>query len=236
VRERVYRYREVERRLLASRPGARVLDLGCGSGENLERLVRYGGRAFGAEPGLERARRAAARAPTAAARGEALPWRDASFDLVYVSHVLHHAEDLVAVLREVHRVLAPGGILFAIETVEDSPLLRLARWLRPSWEGDPVRSRFRSRELAQAVAGLGFELRGGESFNWIFFAWELLPRAFRPLECLTPLFAALEERGHGLLGRFGAHCWLLARKPGPPGGWLSFEFPCEGRTLAPGPS
>jgi len=216
VKERVYRYREVERRLLASRPGARVLDLGCGSGENLARLVRYGGRAFGVEPGRERARRAAAGAPAAVARGEALPWRDASFDLVYVSHVLHHAEDLGAVLGEVDRVLVPGGVLFAIETVEDSPLLRLARWLRPSWEGDPVRSRFTSRGLAQAVAGRGFELRGGSCFNWIFFAWELLPRALRPLEGLTPLFVALERLGQPLFGRFGAHCWLVARKPGPP--------------------
>ena len=212
---RVTRYREVERRLLEARLGARVLDLGCGSGENLERLVRYGARAWGCEPGLERARRAAARAPAVAARGEALPWRDACFDLVYVSHVLHHAADVAAVLREVDRVLVPGGALFVVESVEDSPLLRFARWLRPSWEGDPVRSRFRRAELARAVTRLGFELRGGGAFNWIFFAWELLPLAFPPLERLSPLFVALERAGHPLLGRFGAHCWLWATKPGP---------------------
>jgi ubiquinone/menaquinone biosynthesis C-methylase UbiE len=216
VKERVSRYREVERRLVEARPGARALDLGCGSGENLERLVRYGARAWGCEPGLARARRAAARAPAVAARGEALPWRDACFDLVYVSHVLHHAADVAAVLREVDRVLAPGGALFVVESVEDSPLLRLARWLRPSWEGDPVLSRFRRAELAQAVAQVGFELRGGGAYNWIYFAWPLLPLAFPPLERLSPLVAALERAGQPLFGRFGAHCWLLATKPGPP--------------------
>jgi ubiquinone/menaquinone biosynthesis C-methylase UbiE len=216
VKERVYRYRALERRLVEARPGALVLDVGCGSGENLVRLVRYGARARGCEPGLERARRAAARAPALAARGEALPWRDASFELVYLSHVLHHAADVGAVLREAHRVLAPGGALFVVESVDDSPLLRVARRLRPSWEGDPVRSRFRRRDLARAVERAGFAVAGGAPFNWIFFAWELLPRAFPPLGCLTPLWALLERAGEPLLGRFGAHCWLVASKPGPP--------------------
>jgi ubiquinone/menaquinone biosynthesis C-methylase UbiE len=216
VKERVTRYREVERRLLEARPGARVLDLGCGSGENLARLRGYGAHPVGCEPGLERARRAAARAPALAARGEALPWRDACFELVYVSQVLHHAADVAAVLCEVDRVLAPGGALFVVESVEDSPLLRLARRLRPSWEGDPVRSRFRRAGLARAVARQGFELRGGGAFNWIYFAWELLPLAFPALERLSPLVAALERAGQPLLGRFGAHCWLVATKPGPP--------------------
>ena len=44
MKERVFRFRAVEKRIAASQPGFRVLDVGCGRGDNLRRLVRYGGR------------------------------------------------------------------------------------------------------------------------------------------------------------------------------------------------
>ena len=52
-------------------------------------------------------------------------------------------------------------------------------------------------------------------FNWMYFAWELLPLAFRPFELLTPLFIGIELLFSRPLRRFGGHCCLLARKPGP---------------------
>lgn len=225
MKERVFRFRLLERRLLPSRPGARVLDVGCGAGDNLRRLVRYGSRPVGLEPALARARQATRLAPTAVGVGEALPWRDGSFDLVYVSHVLHHAADLDAMLRESLRVLRPGGLLFLIETVENSPLLRLARRIRPSWEGDAVLNRFRYEDLVRALDGHGFRVRGGETFNWIYFAWELLPLAFRPLELLTPLAIGLERLLHRPLDRWGAHCWIAAEKPGEPRFPLALQSP-----------
>ena len=44
-------------------------------------------------------------------RGEALPFEDRSFDLVCCCDVFEHVEDLDAVLREIGRVLKPGGVL-----------------------------------------------------------------------------------------------------------------------------
>jgi SAM-dependent methyltransferase len=215
VKERVFRFRAVERRLAASRPGFRVLDVGCGRGDNLRRLVRYGGRAVGIEPDRERARAAAAIAPAVAAVGERIPFADERFDLVYVSHVLHHARDLAAVLGECRRVLAPGGVLFVIETIDDSPLMRLARALQPRWDDDEVLNRFRYADLRAAFARAGLEVGAGGRFNWMYFAWELVPMALRPLEALTPVFIGLELLGHRPLGtRWGGHCWLAARKPG----------------------
>lgn len=215
MKERVYRFRGVERALVASRPGGRALDLGCGRGENLARLLRYGARPVGIEPNQARARIAAGRAPVATARGEALPCAAGSFDLVYVSHALHHADDLGAALREVFRVLAPGGLFFVVETVDDSPLMRLARRIQPRWEGDEVRSRFRFADLVQALRAHGFEPLGGETFNWSFFGWELVPLVLPPLEAVTPLFIGLELAFRRLLDRFGGHCWIVAQKPGP---------------------
>jgi SAM-dependent methyltransferase len=45
--------------------------------------------------------------------GEALPFADGRFDLVYLRQVLHHARDLDALVRECARVAAPGGVVIA---------------------------------------------------------------------------------------------------------------------------
>ena len=65
----MYRYRAVERRIAESRPGVAVLDVGCGRGDNLRRLLRYGGKPRGIDPSLPRVREAQAIAPAVAACG-----------------------------------------------------------------------------------------------------------------------------------------------------------------------
>jgi len=217
MKERVFRFRAEEKRIAASLEGFRVLDIGCGRGDNLRRLVAYGGHPVGVEPDLERARHADQIAPTSVGVGEHLPLASGRFDMVYVSHVLHHARDVSRVLAESRRLLAPGGLLFVIETIDDSPLMRLARRIQPSWEDDDVLNRFRYADLVEEFERAGFEVLHGEKFNWMYFAWELLPMAFRPFELLTPVFIGLETLFHRLLGRrWGGHCFLVARKPGSP--------------------
>ena len=184
MKERVFRFRAEEKRIAASLKGFRVLDIGCGRGDNLRRLGGYGGRPMGIEPDLERARSARLIAPTAVGVGESLPLASGRFDMVYVSHVLHHARDMPKVLAESTRLLSPGGLLFAIETIDDSPLMRLARRVQPSWEDDEVLNRFRYADLVDEFEKAGLEILRGEKFNWMYFAWELLPMAFRPFELL----------------------------------------------------
>lgn len=46
--------------------------------------------------------------------GESLPFEDASFDFVFARQVLHHAQDLSQLCREIYRVLRPGGIFIAV--------------------------------------------------------------------------------------------------------------------------
>lgn len=216
MKERVYRYRAVERRIAEARPGLCVLDVGCGRGDNLRRLRRYGGRPLGIDPSVQRLHEAHAIAPAAAALGEALPWADESFEMIYISHVLHHATDVGAVLRESYRSLRPGGLLFVIETVDDSPLMRLARAIQPRWEDDEVLNRFRYDDLVRHLRSHGFVVHRGATFNWMYFAWELLPLAFRPLDLLSPIFIGIESLLGRLFDRWGGHCWLVAQKPGEP--------------------
>jgi len=91
-------------------PGARVLDIGCGVGMYTARLAGAGARAVGIEVEWARAREARGRGlDVAAAVGEALPLADGSVDAVLLHEVLEHVADDRRTVREVCRVLRPGG-------------------------------------------------------------------------------------------------------------------------------
>jgi 2-polyprenyl-6-hydroxyphenyl methylase/3-demethylubiquinone-9 3-methyltransferase len=119
-------------RLVGDWTGREVLDLGCAGGFMAEALDDRGARVTGIDP-AERAV-AAARAHAAetgrAIRydtgvGEALPYGDAAFDAVVSVDVLEHVSDLAQVIREVARVLRPGG-LFLFDTINRTLLARFA--------------------------------------------------------------------------------------------------------------
>lgn len=108
------------------RPGMRVLDAGCGSGRNLVYLLRSGVEVFGVDASAdaiaevqELAARLEPGPPRAAFRVEqveAMSFPDDYFDVVISSAVLHFAsneQDFDLMLREMWRVLAHGGLLFA---------------------------------------------------------------------------------------------------------------------------
>jgi ubiquinone/menaquinone biosynthesis C-methylase UbiE len=107
-------------------PGRHVLDVGCGTGSLVMELVRSrsGLEVTGLDPdplALARARRKLERAGLEARLDEgfadALPYADACFDRVFSSFMFHHlARDVKeGMLREVRRVLAPGGALHLVD-------------------------------------------------------------------------------------------------------------------------
>lgn len=113
--------------LLALAPGERVLEVGCGTGVFLPLLARAVGPA-GRVVGLDHAPTfvAEARAQIAAQglggyvvveEGDAsrLPFPDASFDAAHCERVLMHLDDPTIVLREMRRVVRPGGRVVAVE-------------------------------------------------------------------------------------------------------------------------
>ena len=95
--------------------GLRVLDAGCGPGFYAAELIARGASvcAFDASPAmveLARERTGGAAEVSQAVLGEALPYEDASFDLIVCALVLHHASDRRAAFAEFFRVLGPGGV------------------------------------------------------------------------------------------------------------------------------
>jgi ubiquinone/menaquinone biosynthesis C-methylase UbiE len=92
--------------------GARLLDVGCGTGNLLERL---GGRfeCAGCDPAEEMLQRARARNPGVDLRvapAEELPFEDGCFDAVLCIEVMRYLADPRPALRELVRVLRPGGL------------------------------------------------------------------------------------------------------------------------------
>lgn len=107
--------------LLAPRPDDRILDFAAGTCWATELLSRVGVRTVSVDLSLEMTRRGRQRlaadsrllffdeAAFVVARGQALPFADESFEGVLCLNALHHLPSYAVALREIHRVLKPGG-------------------------------------------------------------------------------------------------------------------------------
>ena len=90
--------------------GEFILDLGCGDGHLTRRIAESGAHVLGADASAEMVAAARERGvETEQANAEALPFRDATFDAVFSNAVLHWVRGQDAMMRQVHRVLKPGG-------------------------------------------------------------------------------------------------------------------------------
>lgn len=184
----------------------RILDVGCGTGANLLMLSEYGeaegvdisedALAFCRERGLDKVRLGA---------GEKLPYEDGTFDLVTALDVVEHMDDDLAGLREMRRVLRPGGrvLLFV-------PTFMFLWGLQDDVSNH--RRRYRLPELRRVLEQAGFEIERTTYANIAFFLPIL---AMRQLMRLTGLKADSENNINvtalnGVLGSvFGAESWLL---------------------------
>ena len=195
---------DICRRVTDRRP--RILDVGCGTGANLLMLSKYGDAegvdvsedalAFCRERGLENVKLGAA---------EQLPYDDDTFDLVTALDVVEHLDDDLAGLREMRRVLRPGGrvLLFV-------PTFMFLWGLQDDVSNH--RRRYRMPELGRVLKQAGFEIERTTYANITFFMPIL---AMRKLMRLTGIKAESENNinvsaFNGMLGRMlGAESFVL---------------------------
>ena len=97
-------------RAAGERVKGRILENGCGVGMYVEHLSPLGGKVIGLEYDFERAAEARRNSPQIInAAGESLPLPSGTFDLILSHEVLEHVQDDRAAIREMVRVLKPGG-------------------------------------------------------------------------------------------------------------------------------
>ena len=123
--------------LIGGRPNARALDLGCGGGHvsfvlapRVAQVVAYDlSEAMVATTVDEARRRGHLNVEGRVGVAERLPYTDASFDIVVSRYSAHHWSDVSAGVREVHRILKPGGIAVFMDVVTPG-LPLLDTWLQ----------------------------------------------------------------------------------------------------------
>jgi SAM-dependent methyltransferase len=203
----------------------RILDAGCGTGNNLLHLARYG-RAVGVDLSEEALAFCRTRGVVATRAGLlALPFPEGCFDCVTSFDVIYHrwVEDDAAAVREMARVLRPGGLLLV-----RVPALRIL-WGAHD-EAVHSRHRYRRAEVRRLLEGVGLEVVRATYANTVLLP---LVAARRGLDHLTGpdgsdvgfLPAPLEWAFRSVLRaeafwvrRFslpiGTSVFALARKPG----------------------
>jgi SAM-dependent methyltransferase len=174
-------------RALAQERPLRVLDVGAGAGGFLAPLTQLAERVHftDLDPSILSSAAARGRAGGPAARGDALPFGDGSFDLVCLFDVLEHIQDHERAAAELARVLRPGGRVFL--HVPAHPLLYA--------ENDRVAGhhrRYTRRGLVRLLERAGFEVERATHTNALLFP--LIAPAVLGLKLLERL--GLVGRGH----------------------------------------
>jgi 2-polyprenyl-3-methyl-5-hydroxy-6-metoxy-1,4-benzoquinol methylase len=117
----------------APKPGAKLLDIGAGTGDFLIVAARLGYDVVGVEYSASSVEEARKRVPGELFAGEVADahFPDASFDVVATTDVIEHTRDPQAFVREIRRILKPGGYAIITTPATDSWSARLmgTRWM-----------------------------------------------------------------------------------------------------------
>jgi SAM-dependent methyltransferase len=166
------------RRELLKGVRGRVLEIGAGTGLNVEHYPA-GSDVTYTEPDPHMAKHLRARGVAVVEAGaEGLPFPDGSFDTVVSTLVLCTVPDVTTSLREIRRVLAPGGRLLFLEHVRAAPGTKLEGWqnlLHGPWHAFACGCHCNRDLLASLTAG-SFTVEELRHESWRF-----MPAIVRPV-------------------------------------------------------
>ncbi len=188
--------RETAARLILA-PGERLLDVGCGTGALIEHLSNNRGslRLFGVDPVSGMLAIARRKVPTSVALcqgwAEQLPFPSASFDAVVSCNVFHYLMDPTLALREMERVLRPGGTLLVTDWCDDYVACRLCGLYLRVFHRSQVRI-YRSQTCIQMIRGAKFETVGLARYK-ISWLWGLMTATAKKIEYFERITEQSEE-------------------------------------------
>lgn len=107
-----------------------ILEIGCGTGEHTVHLCCYRNRVFSCDLSkscVRATRHKNPQVPVFVADAEQLPFKDESFDAIFLGSLLHHFPDTAQLLKECRRILCTGGMLFAFDPNKYNPIVLFYR-------------------------------------------------------------------------------------------------------------
>lgn len=199
-------------------PGATVAEIGAGTGNFLSLFDRIAARQIAIDLTPDMLARAISRHPhleAVVADGARLPLRSRSVDLVTSAQTLHHIHAPISVIREMRRVLAPGGRVLIVdqvapERVEESQMMNHLDHLRdPSHAACRPPSAFR---ILVAAAGLEIEDEAIHESQDTLSSW-MSPEEF-PAERVEAVWRFVAEHGHetGMAFERDGDDWVYTRR------------------------
>ncbi len=171
--------RQISSSLVTNHSSLKILDVGCGTGANLEMLAQFGS-AEGvdvSEDALEFCRKKGLTVQKGLA--ETLPYEDETFDISTALDVIEHLDDDIAGLKEMHRVTKTGGYSLIF--------VPAFMWL---WGvQDDIsnhRIRYTRKQIVERAEAAGFTVERATYANFTFFAPILAGRALMRLTGIKP--------------------------------------------------
>lgn len=203
-----------------------ILENGCGVGMYVEHLSPFGGQVIGLEYDFERAAEAHANsAHIINAAGESIPLASSKFDLILSHEVIEHVQDDRAAIREMVRVLKPGGRIalfcpnrgypFETHGIYWNGTYSFGNKLFVNYLPRPIRNRlaphvrvYSKKDLQKLFAGLPVKLI---ERTIIFGAYDNIIARFGPVgRVLRAILQFLEKTPLKIFGL--SHFWVIEKQ------------------------
>lgn len=181
---------------------ARGLDIGTGTGSNLRMLREQGYQNItGVDLNEVAARYCLAKGFTSVLVGDAnhLPFSESQFDLILATDTIEHIEDDQKSLREIHRLLSPGGCVIVVVPAFAS------LWGLQDIVAQHKR-RYHMDDLRKKIRSCGLTIRKAYYFNYLLFMPIWLAR--RLMKVFQIKLASESDLNSPLLNRL--LCWVFA--------------------------